>query len=98
MMEEFAGMSAGGAVGGFAERLAEKMAGEDGVISGASRRATLEEVKNEMSVAISVNVNGGSGATVASVGNEIENMLVRSIKQGGRLRSAIQEAGAKRMG
>jgi hypothetical protein len=45
-----------------------------------------------------VNVKGGSGATVASVGNEIENMLVRSIKQGGRLRSAIQEAGAKRMG
>lgn len=99
MMEEFAGMSAGGgAVGGFVERLAEKMTGEAGVVSGLSRRAALEEVKNEMSVAISVNVNGGSGATVASVGNEIENMLVRSIKQGGRLRSAIQEAGAKRMG
>ncbi|MCL4246464.1 MAG: hypothetical protein KJ002_15245, partial [Candidatus Dadabacteria bacterium] len=98
MMEEFAGMKAGGAVGGFAERLAEKLNAEDGHISGLARRAAVEEVKNEMSVAISVNVNGGSGATVAGIGNEIENMLVRSIKQGGRLRSAIQEAGAKRMG
>ena len=97
MMEEFAGTSAG-AGGGLVERLAEKLGGEDGHISGLARRAALEEVKNEMSVAISVNVNGGSGATVASVGNEIENMLVRSIRQGGRLRSAIQEAGAKRMG
>ena len=96
MMEEFAGTSAG-AGGGLVERLAEKLGGEDGHISGLARRAALEEVKNEMSVAISVNVNGGSGATVASIGNEIENMLVRSIKQGGKLRSAIQDAGAKRM-
>ena len=99
MMEEFAGMSAGGgAAGGLVERLAEKLSGEGGHISGLARRAVLEEAKNEMSVAISVNVNGGSGATVAGIGNEIENMLVRSIRQGGRLRSAIQEAGAKRMG
>ncbi|MGE0369509.1 MAG: hypothetical protein AB7P53_11195, partial [Candidatus Dadabacteria bacterium] len=99
MMEEFAGSNAGaGAAGGLVERLAEKLSAEDGHVSGLARRATLEEVKNEMSVAISVNVNGGSGATVASIGNEIENMLVRSIKQGGKLRSAIQDAGAKRMG
>ncbi len=96
MMEEFAGTSAG--AGGLVERLAEKLSAEDGHISGLARRAAVEEVKNEMSVAISVNVNGGSGATVASIGNEIENMLVRSIKQGGKLRSAIQDAGAKRMG
>ncbi|MCA9809956.1 MAG: hypothetical protein KC473_06435, partial [Candidatus Dadabacteria bacterium] len=99
MMEEFAGANAGaGTAGGLVERLAEKLGGEDGHISGLARRAAVEEVKNEMSVAISVNVNGGSGATVASIGNEIENMLVRSIKQGGKLRSAIQDAGAKRMG
>jgi len=96
MMEEFTGANAG--AGGLVERLAEKLGGEDGHISGLARRAALEETKNEMSVAISVNVNGGSGATVASIGNEIENMLVRSIKQGGKLRSAIQDAGAKRMG
>lgn len=51
----------------------------------------------EMNVSISVNVNGGSGASVATLGNEIENMLVRSIRQGGRLRNAIQEAGARRL-
>lgn len=51
----------------------------------------------EMNVNVNVNVNGGSDAAVMTVSNEIENMLVRSIRQGGRLRSAIQEAGARRI-
>ncbi|GEM_PF-1840218 len=68
--------------------IVERFAGRDGGGEGAV---------NEMHVDINVNVNGGSGAA-ASIGNEIENMLVRSIRQGGRLRSAIQEAGARRMG
>jgi len=68
--------------------IVERFAGRDGGGEGAV---------NEMHVDINVNVNGGSGAA-ASIGNEIENMLVRSIRQGGRLRSAIQEAGTRRMG
>lgn len=51
----------------------------------------------EMNVNVNVNVNGGSDGAVRTVSNEIENMLVRSIRQGGRLRSAIQEAGARRI-
>jgi hypothetical protein len=51
----------------------------------------------DMNVNVNVNVNGGSEGAVRTVSNEIENMLVRSIRQGGRLRSAIQDAGARRL-
>jgi len=57
----------------------------------------LEGASGDMNVNISVNVNGGSNGTVDALATNIEDMLVRSIKQGGKLRSAVQEAGAKRL-
>jgi hypothetical protein len=51
----------------------------------------------EMSVDINVNVNGGSQASLASLAGEIENMMVRSIRQG-RVRKELQEAAVRRVG
>ena len=57
----------------------------------------FQEAAGDMNVNINVNVDGGSGATVDSLATSLEDMLVRSIRQGGKLRSAVQEAGAKRL-
>ena len=51
----------------------------------------------EMSVDINVNVNGGSQASISSLAGEIENMMVRSIRQG-RVRKELQEAAVRRVG
>ncbi len=51
----------------------------------------------EMSVDINVNVNGGSQASLTSLAGEIENMMVRSIRQG-RVRKELQEAAVRRVG
>ncbi|MEW6146102.1 MAG: hypothetical protein AB1598_13910 [Thermodesulfobacteriota bacterium] len=50
----------------------------------------------EMNVDINVNVNGGSQASIASLAGEIENVMVRSIRQG-RVRKELQEAAARRI-
>jgi hypothetical protein len=50
----------------------------------------------EMNVDINVNVNGGSQASIASLAGEIENMMVRSIRQG-RVRKELQEAAVRRI-
>ncbi|MEQ9618981.1 MAG: hypothetical protein RIG61_07375 [Deltaproteobacteria bacterium] len=83
---------------GLADQFRESIGTGDGLLSRFVERIGGDEGgSGEMHVDINVNVNGGSGATAASIGTEIENMLVRSIRQGGRLRSAIQDAGAKRL-
>lgn len=56
----------------------------------------FSEAAGEMNVNINVNVDGGSSGTVETLASNIEDMLVRSIRQGGKLRSAVQDAGARR--
>ena len=73
--------------------------GREAVIPESSLRPfsqALTEAGN-MNVNINVNVDGGSAGTVDTLATNIEDMLVRSIRQGGKLRGAIQDAGAKRL-
>lgn len=63
------------------------------ISSGADRdRGQVEE----LAIKLDVNINSNSQGTVETLATNIEDMLVRSIRQGGKLRSAVQEAGAKR--
>ena len=52
---------------------------------------------DELAIKLDVNINSNSPGVVDATVTNIEDMLVRSIRQGGKLRSAVQEAGAKRL-
>ena len=64
--------------------------------TGPSTGEPMNQVTS-MNVDINVNVNGGSQGAVTTLAHEIENMMVRSIRQG-RVRKELQEAAVRRVG